>query len=478
MNRLAELAEKLEALRSEILELEAIEGDPTDDQAARMETVFPEWDEVKAEHDKLVERAAKIETVRTAQLVPGNSVPGVAAGMPVVRTKSDPFEGVSVRSVGSDGDFAIVGPSSERDLRERALSVIEDGGVDISDDAKEAATQLVQRSKAAAKLALATGSDAYRSAFEKILQAPGNFQGMLEPDEQEALRTALSTTVGNGGYAIPFLLDPSIILTNNGTTNPIRSAATIKQGTSNKWNGVTSAGVTAEWKTEGGEAADASPTVAQPSITAFLADAYVFGSYEVFEDTSLASELPALIADAKDRLESAAYAVGSGSGAPKGVVTAVTAVTASRVSPTTGGTFTAASIADVYAVINAVPARHRSNASWLANFVTYNVIRRMSESAAGSAFWANLGVNTPETLLGAPTLESSEVVSAATTGSNILLAGDFKKYFIYDRLGLSLEYIPQVFGSNGRPTAQRGWFATWRTGGDAVDPNAFRVLKL
>lgn len=474
MSKIQELADKLESLRSEIVELEAAE-EPTDEQVARMESVLPEWDEVKAEHDALVARAEKVEAVKAAALGDGHierSAPTV-----ITRTKSDPFEGVS-RSVTAHGEGEFSVRMSNEDIRARALTAIEQAS-DIDDTYRENATQLVQRNNAAARLALATGSPAYRSAFEKVIENPLTYQGMLEPAETEAMRTALSTTVANGGYAIPFLLDPSVILTNSGATNPFRQICTIKQGVSNKWNGVSSAGVTAEWKSEGAEAADASPTLAQPSITAHLADAYVFGSYEVFQDTNLASELPELIADAKDRLEANAFAVGSGSGAPKGVVTAVTAVTASRVTPTTGGTFTTASIADVYAVINAVPPRHRSQSSWLANFSTYTTIRRMGEAAgAGATFWANLGAALPEELVGLPIYEASEMVSAATTGSNLLLAGNFKQYYIYDRIGMSLEYIPQVFGSNGRPTAQRGWFATWRVGGDAVDPNAFRVLKL
>jgi HK97 family phage major capsid protein len=76
----------------------------------------------------------------------------------------------------------------------------------------------------------------------------------------------------------------------------------------------------------------------------------VFGSYEVLGDTNIEQQLPAILQDSKDRLESAAFVTGSGSGAPYGVVTRVAAVTTSRVAPTTGGTFTTASVADVYKV--------------------------------------------------------------------------------------------------------------------------------
>lgn len=471
--RLETVAAEIEALRAEIVELDAVE-EPTEEQAARYDAALSEWDTKKAEYDRLAERAEKVEAVRSAAIKPSNREPV----SPEVIVRKDPFEGVHDNLVTRSGEDEFTVRMPDSDARARALTAIEQAeGVD--DAAKEAATQMVQRNKAAAKLAIATGSPAYRSAFEKIVEHPTSYQAFLDDAEAQALRTAMSTTVGNGGYAIPFLLDPSVILTGSGSTNPFRAVSTIKQGTSNKWNGVSSAGVSAEWKSEGSQAADGSPTTGQPSITAHLADVFAFGSYEVFQDTDLASELPAMIQEAKDDLEADAFAIGSGSGAPFGVVTAVAAVTASRVAPTTGGTFTTASIADIYKVINAVAPKHRAVSSWLANFATYNTIRRMGEAAgAGATFWANLGADVPERLVGRPVLESSEMVSAATTGSNILLAGNFKRYYIYDRLGMSLEYIPNLFGSDGRPTAQRGWFATWRVGANVVDANAFRVLQL
>lgn len=473
MTRIETLAGELDALRSEIAELDSTEN-LTDEQSQRFAAALAEWDTKKAEHDELAERAAKVEAVRSAAIAaPKQREAGFSAPQVITsRAVDTAFENLDmVRQGMLDGHV----------LRSRALAGIEEGAAPgVPDSARENAVKLIEGGRSdIARHALLTGSPAYRAAFETILENPQGWQSFVSPEQAEAVRAALSTTVGNGGYAIPFLLDPTVILTNAGSANPFRQLATIVRGTSNKWQGVTSAGVTAEWKSEGAQAADASPTVAQPSITAYLADAYVFGSYEVFQDTNLATQLPGLIADAKDRLEADAFAVGSGSGAPFGVVTSTTAVTASRVTPTTGGTFTTASSADVFKVLAALDPRHRSSASWVANYAIYNVIRQQSASAAGSAFWANMGANLPEQLLGRPIYEASAMASSFTTGSNILLCGNFERYVIFDRIGMQLDYIPNVIStSNARPTAQRGWLATWRTGSDVVDANAFRVLKL
>jgi HK97 family phage major capsid protein len=461
------LHEQVETLRSEIADLDSAES-LTDEQAARFDAALAEFDTARAAYDKAVERSEKVEAVRSLALNPDTKRES-GFGAPEVIVKRNAFDNL---------DAVRAGLVSDEDLIARAKTAIEE--MDAPQAHMERANSLVEDSYTpvgTARHILMTGSPAYRSAFAKFMRSPETFMAELDKDEAYALRTALSTTGANGGYLIPFLLDPTVILTNAGIRNSIRGISRVEVGTSNKWNGVTSAGVTAEWKTEGSAAADGSPTFAQPSITAYQADAYVLGSYEALADTNIEMQLPRLIADAKARLEGAAFTTGSGSGQPFGVVTSTTAVTASRVSPTTGGTFSAAT--EVYKVANAIDPRYADNVSWIANKTTLNTIRSF-DVYGGSAFISNMTVGLPTVLLGAPVYETSSMTSTVTTGSNILLAGSFSEgYLIYDRVGVSLEYIPNVFDtSTGRPSGQRGFFAHWRTGADCVDPNAFRVLKL
>jgi HK97 family phage major capsid protein len=471
--RVEELSANVEALRTEMLALADIES-PTDEQATRSTEIVAEYDAAVTSLATARELEEKATAIRTAAADPANRESGF--GAPEVIIKRSPFEGV---------EPGVVNRMDAAEVSARALTAIESATGYVA-DWQERATRLIENNAEVhvttptevARHALLTGSPAYHRAFLKVMQYPMDFHSMLEPEEAAAFRAALSTTAANGGYAIPFLLDPTVILSNSGAANPFRQISRIETGVSNKWNGISSAGVSAEWKTENSAAADAAPTLAQPSITAYLADAFVAASFEILEDTALANSLPALFADAKDRLEDAAFATGSGSSQPKGIVTAVTAVTTSRTSPTTGGTFTTASRADVDAVIEAVPPRFRSKSSWIANYSTYGIIRRMDQYG-GSSFWANLGANQPNELLGRPQYEAYSMVSTITTGSNILLAGDFSQYLIFDRIGSTMEYIPNTFDTtSGRPLGQRGWFFNWRVGADALVPSAFRVLKL
>ncbi len=64
----------------------------------------------------------------------------------------------------------------------------------------------------------------------------------------------------------------------------------------------------------------------------------------------------------------------------------------------------------------------------------------------------------------------------STADDYILVYGDFQHYYICDRSS-SVEFIPHLFSTGaGRPTGQRGFFATYRVGADAVNNGAFRLL--
>lgn len=445
------LGEELEVLRAEIKVITENEN-ATDDEISRGETLGEEWDTKKTAYDKAVAREAKVDEIMRASLVTSNRESGESP-RGYSRPKKNPYEELHRSKTWTSTDFIS-----------RALDAVEQAPDHMTDQARENATALISRSgrkqgPLIAQHILRTGSPEYHEAFEDYLSDPENF----------VQRAAMSLTSANGGYLVPFTLDPSIVLTNSGSANPFRQISAIKTTATNTWNGVSSAGVNAAWLAEGTEDTDHTPTFGNIQITPQKASAWVFGSYEVLEDSDFGSQLPNLLADAKDRLEEAAFATGTGSGQPKGVITAATTTVA------TAGVG-AYAVGDVYNLQAQVPARWRSKGSWVLNISNINRTRQFDVSG-GSSFWANLGAGQPERLLGSPIYESSTVASTITTGSKIAVYGDFSQYAIVDRIGMSVLYEPLVKGvTNQRPTGQAGWFAFWRVGADALTPNAFRVL--
>jgi HK97 family phage major capsid protein len=288
----------------------------------------------------------------------------------------------------------------------------------------------------------------------------------------------MSTSDSAGGYMIPLTLDPAVLLTSSGSINPLRQISRVVQTATDTWQGVTSAGVTAEWTAEAAEVADASPTLGSPSIPVYKGDAFVPSSFEVQGDAlNFMCELGRLLVDGAEQLNATAFTTGSGSNQPTGVITAVAAVGGSVVSPATPETLVAA---DVYALQNALPPRFQPGASWTANLNIINTLRQM-ETTNGALKFSALQDN-PPMLLGRTMYENSNMdgtFDAAATSSNyLLLYGAFEQFVIVDRIGSTLELVPHLVGSNRRPTGQRGALLWFRTGSNVVVPQAFRLLNI
>lgn len=364
------------------------------------------------------------------------------------------------------------------ELRSRALDAIE-RMPHADDKVREAATRFVERDSGgersrAVDLVLATTSPEYTSAFAKAIRSKGQLAA-LDTNEQRALSRAMSLTDADGGFAVPFQLDPSVILTANGSFNQIRQIARVVQATGDTWHGISSAGVTGSWDAEAAEVSDDSPSLEQPAIPVHKGSVFVAQSFEVEGDAGLANEIASMIAFEKDRMESVAFVTGSGSGQPTGIITALTGG-ASVVTSTTTDTF---AVGDVYKTDDALPARYAANAAWLAHRATYNKMRQF-DTSGGSALWGQLGEARKSELLGRPdyVAEAMDGVITASADNLLLLFGDFTNYVIADRLGTTLSYIPHLFGANGRPTGQSGWFAHFRVGADSVNDGAFRLLNV
>jgi HK97 family phage major capsid protein len=317
-------------------------------------------------------------------------------------------------------------------------------------------------------------TDAYRSAFMKgVTQA----QPVFTPEEARAVleARAASLTDGAGGYGVPVTLDSSIILTGQGYLNPMRRISRQVTITSDVWAGVSSAGVSWSFDAEAAAVSDDAPTLVQPTITPAQARGFIPYSIQIGEDyPSFAAEFGALLSEGYDYLQATAFITGSGTNAPKGILTALDANTNVEVTPTTDGTFTATDIDKVW---TALPDRAKANATWLMSSDVASYIGLWGDAYGGRT--VDLA-GVPTTLRGAPLAIASGMPDfTGTTGaSNILIVGNFRNYVIVDRAGMSVEFIPHLFDvTDNRPTGQRGLFAHARVGGGSVDDTSFRLLQ-
>lgn len=470
-----------------------------------------EYEEAQTKHDRIAadmreihDKAGSDPLTRGEQERWDNLVRGVKTAKADLDRAKDAWSEMLLRGI-DNGTFGVSGPGNGRELP--AYSNRGNRSEDYSkamraithtpgatDTAREAATVLVEseRGDAAAKYLAVTADPEYLEVYRSVLIDPDKGHLSWTPEQRaihdkarELTRAMAIGTPGAGGYAVPFALDPTFILTNSGTQNPLREIARHATITTNKWHGITTDGVTAEWKSEAAQVTDASPTLDQPSIEVHMADAWVPYSLEAEQDIdTLIGELQEAMLDARERIEATAYTVGTGSGQPEGVITGVAAWNSqsSIVNPGTDETF---ALEDIYNVAKALPGRHQPAASWLSGPGMEYLIRGFAsgQSPNASAFWADLAAGSPPNLLGRPFRVASDMADDWTPGTDkdhnyVLLFGDFSRFQIVDRLGVVTEIVPHLFGANQRPTGQRGLLMYWRTGSGVLDGNAFRLLDI
>lgn len=365
------------------------------------------------------------------------------------------------------------------DYRSRAMDAIEKMP-SANDKVRSAATNIIQEfddgNSNLARLVLATSSPEYVRAWSKVARGKDN---TLSPEERDSLERAMSLTDSAGGYLVPFQLDPTVIIAANGSRNEIRKIARTVVATGDVWNGVSSGAVSWSWDAEATEVSDDATTFAQPTVPIYKAAGFVPISIEALQDeANVTGEVAKLLAFGRDVLEAAAFTTGSGSGQPTGIITALVASSpTSIVGSATTDTFASA---DIYALDSALPARYRANASWLANRSIYNRVRNF-DTQGGAQLWERIGADVPALLLGRGAYEAEDMdgVINAAAENYAAVYGDFSNYVIADRIGMTVEFIPHLFGtSNGRPKGQRGWYAYYRVGADSVNDAAFRLLNV
>ncbi len=374
----------------------------------------------------------------------------------------------------------------ETNLRDNAMRAIEGAQFQATERAKgQAQVENIvnggnswdQISKPeAAKRVLYTGSPAYRRAYHKFLvQGPEGPQ--FTPEESAAFHEARTALVTASNTAVPFDLDPTMVINTSGAVNPFRAAFRIVRTTSNDWRPSVSSGMTAVYEDEATAATDLSPAFTAEARLLVKAHTAAMYSVEIEGDYSLGSleaEITREIADAKDVLEATEFSTGGGSTHhPMGIFSYYTANFLDT------ATTLVIVAADLYKLEANIGPRYRGNTVWLGSPYFYSLVRGI-DTAGGAALWVpNLTQGNYGTmgnngrladLIGHPAYEciAPANTSMATTEKVAILA-DRDRFVIIDRVGMNVELIPNFLSaSTGYPTGQRIVYAWWRNTSDGI----------
>jgi HK97 family phage major capsid protein len=347
------------------------------------------------------------------------------------------------------------------DLRSRALAANERAAFLPEQSREHMEHEIREDNDPEARLAryvIETSKRQYLRAFSRWVNDPVSGPHLWSPEEREAVRgvrwveRTMNLTGAQGGYLVPYELDPSILIASAGYVDPMRAISRVATTALNEKRFVTSLGVTSHWYAEEAEVTDDAPALLQPAIVCKKAMAFVPVSFELFEDSDIADQIGAVFADSKAAEEARVFTTGTGTTEPKGIVTALVAAGGSIVIAT--GTNVLAQ-GDLYANQAALPARWRPNAKFTMNLSILNGYRQLPQATGLNYSIINDDGPIPKAL-GWEVRENSSM-DGTLTGSAadyLVLSGDFNQYAIVDRIGTSLEFIPHLMGANRRPSGQ------------------------
>jgi HK97 family phage major capsid protein/HK97 family phage prohead protease len=478
-----------------VAELEAAIGR----RAVEYPGVFPDdiqaIDEAEnAEHDKLQRDIAAWDT-RQARLREFSGDPkkveSTHAAPAFIRKAEDIYDLGRIKSEARSLDDVTV------KVRENALRSI-DGARFAKSANPNALVDIIENQDAGtegegeiARRVLLTGSPTYKRAFAKYLRGE---KDLWSPEESRAAALAVTGTTTTGGYAVPYVFDPTLLHIGAFTAqNPYRAACRVETITNgNNWRTVTVGAVTTAYAAEAAAATEQGPTFGQPTYTVQRAHAFATVSYETLQDRSdISSELTSVFAESKATYEENQFTLGVGTTVfPQGMFR-TTAYTS-----TTTATNDVTAILDTTLVEAALPLRFRANAAWFMNRSTIRQLQALDTSfryfsGAGIQYPGNSPIspspvrtdsgNTGLYLLGYPIWEVPSAVSTLTTDAAIIAVFvDPKSYIIVDRLGMGIEVIPNML--NGAtpsfPTGERGIYAFWRNTAKPINADAGRQMTV
>lgn len=462
-----EKVERSNQLRAALQEYATRDGDPTDEERAQFKADVAEFDAAGPEIERMQGELAQLEQIANA---PERAQ--VAGAPTIIQRKADPLADEQVQ----------YGPTEQ--VRGAARTAVEN--LPLTDDhvRSQLYATLERADDPSGKLSrhmIAASRPAYRSAFSKLISGQSF---ALTPEEVRSIDhvRAASLTDASGGYAVPTVLDPTLILTGTHdglTPNVVRQLARVRQITGDNLNLVSTAGVTAAWATEGSEATDDAPTLSTVSITPYKAHVNVPFTIEIQQDwQGMEADMRGLMMTAKDDLEISAFTTGDGSNKPFGLFYDIYTNYTGQVQASAGSNTFAE--ADLYPLIEKVAFRYRNRGVWMGNEIIFDKVRQFNVASAGTV-WVQLAADRPGTILGRTAYGNPQVDGTYGSGENyVLLYGDVAEaYTIVDRVGMTVELVPHLFGSsNNLPNGMRALYAYWRTGARIVNSGAVAVLNV
>jgi HK97 family phage major capsid protein len=230
----------------------------------------------------------------------------------------------------------------------------------------------------------------------------------------------------------------------------------------------------ASWAAIAEEAAysDQTPTVGQVSFSLEKSGGLVKVTRELLDDSAI--NLPALLSqifqESAGRFEDVGIIGGNNTTQYAGIMSD------SSVAFYTMASATAVVVADLIGTFYALEAQHRANSTWVMKSAINSLINQIQVTGNGVTGIADITTAPAAFILGRPVVDT-DVVSALggtiTSTEKIAIFGDFRQYYIFDRVGFTIRRNDSLYMEND----QVGFFASRRGDGQVGLAAAFKIPR-
>jgi HK97 family phage major capsid protein len=288
-------------------------------------------------------------------------------------------------------------------------------------------------------------------------------------DEIKAMQ---EDTDAEGGFFVPEQFINQVIHDPGLPTGLIRPLCTTIR-VSSKDGYIPSMG-SASWAAiaEEGAYGDQTPTVGQVAFSLEKSGGLIKVTRELLDDSAinLPSLLTTIFQEASGRFEDVGILNGNGTTNYSGILTSA----AADVRLASATAIVGADLLNVYYTLE---AQHRANASWVMPSLINKDINSIQITGAGITGVTDLTTAPANFILGRPVINNDVTgngfATSITASDEIAIFGNFKDYYIFDRVGYSIRRNDSLYMEND----QVGFFASRRGDGQVGLTDAFKVVK-
>ncbi|WP_121117162.1 phage major capsid protein [Croceibacterium ferulae] len=374
-------------------------------------------------------------------------------------------------------------PEPEQDVLAASFDIV--ARQDRTDDAiSRLQTELDEAKARLARLGRSGASRVALAAGDSTIEVKGFVDGYLRQGRETELKGMNSATGAEGGFAVPAEVDVAIAATVK-AISPIRQVAQVVQvGSAGYRKLVSTGGAASGWVSElaprPGTGTSNFKEINPPSGELYANPA---ASQTMLDDAAfdLESWLTGEIAVEFARAEGAAFVNGTGVDQPLGILRVPTSTEGDDTREFGELQYLKSGADDGFDVgpdltlvdmVHSLRSSLRQGACWLMNSRTLATIRKL-KTADGAFIWQpGLSDGQPDRLLGYPVVEAEDMPDI-DIGEYPIAFGNFQAgYLITERTATSILRDPFT----NKPFVH--FYATKRVGGQVLDTNAIKLLRI